>query len=241
MDANGKRLPDGEKTKLLPSGEDGVALQVTLEDEGPESTRVDKERHELRMCCLDTSMLRNKTGATGEQMVALIALFATFDLVVMTNAPPGEGLHAASALKNVLAHHSGDAWEFVILKDTTIFLRQPLSVLASINTLVFHDSRFKHQPKVKSIRVQAGRVHLSDSDSDDIADIDDMAVVDGWLEVSSSRKIESQTVPLDLQVVELGESGESGESGETGKAETAEEAETGGEHGAAIYCVKLLD
>ena len=228
-DATGKPLPDGKKTKLLPSGQDGVALEVTIEDEGAETTRIQKDVHELRIASLDTSVLRDTVGATSEQLFGIIALLATFDIVILRNGPTNEGLEAASVFKNILSHHSGDCWEIVMQKTSSIFLRQPLSVLGSIETLIFHDPRFKRQPKVKSLRISKNFVHLTDEDADDIADIDEeMKVVDGWMKVMARRKIESQILKLDLQIVELGDA----------KTEEEEEEE---EAAAAVFCIKIID
>lgn len=217
-DANGRVLPDGEKTKFLPSGTDGVALEVTLEEDGEvASTRVEKSVHELRVCKLDTLILRDKSGMTGEQLLAMIALMATFDVVLMTNSPPGEALSAASTMKNLLAHHSGDGFELILLPTTTVFLRLPLAVLKSKDEIVFYDSRFKTQEKIKCLRVDGDSVVISDGE--EAATDDSLDVHDGWLGVPTGRTVEVQRVGLEVQI--------------------AEEAEE--QNGIELFCCKLVD
>lgn len=242
LDANGKAFPDGQKTKLLPSGDDGVALQVTLEEYGDfASTRVEKERHELRICKLDTSILRDQAGATPEQLMALLALCATFDVVVMTNAPPGEGLHAASTFKNLLSHHAGDTFDFVILDCCTVFLRFPLAILKSVEYIVFHDSRFKHQERIKTLRVDKDSVFLTDGeeqtpkkadnekkddDDEDLNGVDEseeLKCIDEWFHTHTEKDAEAQRVPLELQIAE-----------DTSKNEDVGEI-------IALCCVKVFD
>jgi len=238
VDAKGRALPDGQKTKLLPSGDDGVALQVTLEEYGDfASTRVEKERHELRICKLDTSVMRDNTGGTPEQLMALLALCATFDILLMTNVPPGEGLHAASTFKNLLSHHAGDTFDFVILDGCTVFLRFPLAVLRSVEYIVFHDNRFKHQDRVKTLRVKKDCVFLIDGEEltsqkdEDLDGIDDdsaqLKCTDGWFKAPASRGVEAQRVPLELQITEA--------------AEEASKEEEDGVESIALCCVKVFD
>ena len=224
VDAKGKKLPDGQKTKLLPSGDYGVALQVTLEDDGDfASTRIEKERHELRICKLDTSVMRDKAGATPEQLMALLALCATFDIVVMTNVPPGEGLHAASTFKNLLSHHAGDTFDFVMLDGCTVFLRFPLAVLKSFDYIVFHDNRFKQQDRIKSLRVERDCVFLIDGedqtpqkyeDLDDINENVELKCTDEWFNTHPEREVEAQRVPLELQITESVEDASKEEDGD---------------------------
>lgn len=244
VDASGKALPDGERTKLLPSGTDGVALEVTLEEDGEvASTRVEKDVHELRICKLDTAILRDKCGLTGEQLLATIALMATFDVVVLVNTPPGEALAAASAMKNLLSHHSGDGFELVLLKNATVFLRLPLAVLKSTDVVVFHDSRFKTQDKIKTISVFGDVVALYDGEE---PLHDEEPVHDGWLRVSTGRAVDVQCVDLEVQIAEdvpLAEpkTGAPKAVEETAVEETAESKAKNGDTKPQLFCAKLID
>lgn len=228
-DANGRAFPDGEKTKLLPSGTDGVALEVTLEENGEiASTRTHKETHELRICKLDTAILRAKTGMTGEQLMAMIALMATFDVIVLVNTPPGEDLQAAATMKNLLSHHSGDSFDLVLLPMSNVFLRLPLAVLKATESVLFYDGRFKVQEKIKCLSVYGDDIAVSDGE--DPADKESLDVHDGWLSVPRSRTVEVQRVGLELQIVE-----EEGGEKEGGKTDNAKK------NSAELFCAKLID
>jgi hypothetical protein len=111
-------LPDGERTKLIPSGEDGVALEVTVAKEG-ESTRLFKERHELRVCSFNSLKLRTGKAGLEEQWLMLIATLATFDIVLVQEVPSEGQLKKiettrAYLLKTAFEHHSGDEWSILI-------------------------------------------------------------------------------------------------------------------------------
>ena len=254
VDATGKPLPDGIKTKLIPSGEPGIALEVTLEKEEFLSTRVEKPRHELRICRLDTSILRDRAGASPEQMIALIALCSTFDVVIMAKTPEGEGLHAASCFKNLLSHHSSDYWELVLLSGCAAFFRSPISILKSIDMVVFHDPRFKSQDRVKTLKIKNDCVVLTDGeDEEDEEDEENEEneeqgagqgakggiVHDGWFRSPAGREVETQRVRLELQVQEVGDV----------KKDRAVESETGAreEEGEdddddiSLLCLKIFD
>jgi len=79
-------LPDGDKTRLIPSGEEGVALEVTVAKQG-ESTRIFKERHELRIASFNSLKLRTGKAGLEEQWLLLIATLATFDIVLVQEVP----------------------------------------------------------------------------------------------------------------------------------------------------------
>lgn len=111
-------LPDGERTKLIPSGEDGVALEVTVAKER-ESTRLFKERHELRVCSFNSLKLRTGKAGLEDQWLMLIATLATFDVVLIQEVPSEGQLKdiettRAYLLKKAFEHHSGDEWSILL-------------------------------------------------------------------------------------------------------------------------------
>ncbi|MDA9633381.1 hypothetical protein N9S81_00415 [bacterium] len=247
-DANGRALPDGERTKLLPSGTDGIALEITLEEDGNVfSTRIEKEQHELRICKLDTSILREKAGLTSEQLVAMIALMATFDVICMTNVPPGESLSAASAMKNLLSHHSGDGFDLVLLPGksaATVFLRLPLAVLKSIDHVTFYDSRFKHQSKVKTLSVLGNNIFLADGEEPVEVDKGTSTIHDGWLHAPKACAVDVQRVGLEVQISDLSDLSDLSDVSDTPKSEGGGGGGGGegqGGNNAELFCAKMID
>ena len=164
-------LPDGDATKLIPSGTDGVALEVTIAKQG-ESTRIFKERHELRICSFNSLKLRTGKAGLETQWMLLIATLSTFD-VVLVQEVPSEGnikdvkLTRAYCLKAAFEHHSGDEWNIVLsepcgpgnLEVHVALVRHPIKILSSCTnkdaggvlldhaplSIKIRDERFKHE------------------------------------------------------------------------------------------------
>ena len=163
-------LPDGENTKLIPSGTDGVALEVTVTKEG-ESTRIFKERHELRVCSFNSLKLRTGKAGLEEQWLMLIATLSTFD-VVLVQEVPAEGQvkdvekTRANLLKKAFEHHSGDKWAIVLsepcgpgnLEVHVALVRQPIEVVSSCTNRTACGVPLDHAPltiKVKDTRFKS--------------------------------------------------------------------------------------
>lgn len=159
-------LPDGKNTKLLPSGEDGVALEVQVVQAGQTaSTRVAKERHELRVCSFNSLKLRTGKAGLEEQWLMLIATLATFD-VVLVQEVPYEGRvkdvesTRAFLLKKAFEHHSGDEWSIVLsepsgpgnLEVHVALVRHPIEVLASCTNFTANGTTLDHAPLTVKFR-----------------------------------------------------------------------------------------
>lgn len=164
-------LPDGEKTKLIPSGEEGLALEVTVSKVG-ESTRNFKERHEMRVCSFNSLKLRTGKAGLEEQWLMLIATLSTFDIVLIQEVPAEGQIKdiektRANLLKKAFEHHSGDSWTIVLsepcgpgnLEVHVALVRQPIKVVSSCTnrtacgvpldraplTIKVKDTRFKSE------------------------------------------------------------------------------------------------
>ena len=146
--AKGRTLPDGKVTKLIPSGVDGTALEVSVHDK-PRSTRRAQAEHAIRLCSFNSGKLRDgKSGAT-EQWLGLLATMSVFDVVLVQgvdaaaeptaggDAPPEGGL--SGVIKMLLEHHSGDAWELLQSavsangKRHEVFVRHPIRVVRAFD------------------------------------------------------------------------------------------------------------
>lgn len=137
-------LPDGEKTKLIPSHIDGIALEVTVA--GPkDSAKVFKEQHEIRVCSFNSLKLRLGRAGLGEHWIALYSLMATFDVVVVQELPAEARLKRqedmlANGLKCLLESNSNDPWEMVVseacgpgnLEVHVMLVRSPIKVVKSV-------------------------------------------------------------------------------------------------------------
>jgi endonuclease/exonuclease/phosphatase family metal-dependent hydrolase len=164
-------LPDGERTKLLPSGKDGLALEVTVAKQG-DSTRLFKERHELRICSFNSLKLRTGKMGLEDQWLWLLATLATEDVVLIQEVPAQQTLRdgektRAEVFKELLEHHSGDTWTMVRsepcgpgnLEVHEALVRHPIEVISYCTnrtacgvpldhaplTLKLKDARFKHE------------------------------------------------------------------------------------------------
>ena len=160
-------LPDGERTKLIPSGEDGVALEVTVSKNG-ESTRLFKERHELRICSFNSLKLRTAKAGLEEQWLMLIATLATFDIVLVQEVPSEGQLKEiektrAYLLKKAFEHHSGDEWS-IVLSDPSgpgnpevhvALVRKPVEVLSYCTNRTACGVPLDHSPL--TLKVKDGR------------------------------------------------------------------------------------
>jgi endonuclease/exonuclease/phosphatase family metal-dependent hydrolase len=160
-------LPDGDKTRLIPSGEEGVALEVTVAKQG-ESTRIFKERHELRIASFNSLKLRTGKAGLEEQWLLLIATLATFDIVLVQEVPSEPKITdvsqtRANLLKRAFEHHSGDAWSIVLsepcgpgnLEVHVALVRKPIEVVSSCTNRTACSVPLDHAPltiKVKDTR-----------------------------------------------------------------------------------------
>ena len=157
-------LPDGEKTKLIPSGKDGIALEVTVLPKG-ESTRVFKERHELRVCSFNSLKLRTGKAGLEQQWLMLIATLATFDVLLIQEVPAEGHLKdvektRANLLKKALEHHSGDDWTIVLsepsgpgpLEVHVALVRSPIEVISSCTNRIAAGVTLDHAPLTIKIR-----------------------------------------------------------------------------------------
>jgi endonuclease/exonuclease/phosphatase family metal-dependent hydrolase len=166
-DAQKHELPDGERTKLIPCGHDGVALEVTVAGVG-ESTRIFKDRHELRVCSFNSLKLRTGKAGLEEQWLMLIATLSTFD-VVMVQEVPAEGrvkdieTTRAYTLKKAFEHHSGDEWQIVLsepsgpgpLEVHVALVRSPVELISSCSNKKAGGVALDHCPL--TIKVKDGR------------------------------------------------------------------------------------
>ena len=136
-------LPDGDKTRLVPSGEEGVALEVTVAKQG-DSTRVFKQRHELRVASFNSLKLRTEKLGLEEQWLMLIATLSTFDVVIVQEVPAEMSIKnvekkRAYLLKSAFEHHSGDEWQIVLsepcgpgnLEVHVALVRKPIELVSS--------------------------------------------------------------------------------------------------------------
>ena len=137
------KLPDGDRTRLVPSGEQGVALEVTVAKQG-ESTRIFKKRHELRIVSFNSLKLRTGKAGLEEQWLMLIATLATFDVVVIQEVPAETAIKElekkrAYLLKAAFEHHSGDEWNIALsepcgpgnLEVHVALVRKPIEIIMS--------------------------------------------------------------------------------------------------------------
>lgn len=163
-------LPDGEKTKLVPSGEEGVALEITVAKQG-ESTRVFKERHEFRVVSFNSLKLRTGKVGLEEQWLMLIATLATFDVVVVQEVPAEASIKdvektRAYLLKKAFEHHSGDEWSIVLsepcgpgnLEVHVALVRKPIEIVSSCTNRTACSVPLDHAPltfKIKDSRFKA--------------------------------------------------------------------------------------
>lgn len=160
-------LPDGDKTKLIPSGEEGVALEVTVAKQG-ESTRIFKERHELRIASFNSLKLRTGKAGLEEQWLLLIATLATFDIVLVQEVPAESKIKdpkqtRAYLLKKAFEHHSGDEWSIVLSEPCgpgssevhVALVRSPIEIVSSCTNRTACSVPLDHAPltiKVKDTR-----------------------------------------------------------------------------------------
>mgnify|MGYP006099298037 CR=1 FL=1 len=152
-------LPDGEVTKLVPSGEDGIALEITIENK-PTSTRVIKERHALRIVAFNSLKLRVGKEGLAEQWIGLVATLATFDVVVLSEVPAEVKVDEAGEIKRsdvflwLLSHHSGDEWHMYDsepcgpgnLEKHVVFARTPIRVLSCLTHFNARGVTLDHAP-----------------------------------------------------------------------------------------------
>ena len=135
-------LPDGETTKLIPSGHDGVALEVTVAKPCT-STRVFKERHELRVCSFNSLKLRIGKAGLQDQWISVMSTLATFDVVLVQEVPAEASIKdvektRAYLLKSFFEHQTNDKWDIVLsdpcgpgnLEVHVALVRGPIEVLA---------------------------------------------------------------------------------------------------------------
>ena len=140
-DARGTALPDGVRTKWIPSGNDGVALEVTVAKKDEEN-RATQKQHALRVAMINSRKLRIGRLGTHEEWYALVAVLATMDVVVMQQvAGKAEAAEAADAqMAALLAHHSNSEWA-VARKDvegedadSVFFVRSPIRITNDPNS-----------------------------------------------------------------------------------------------------------
>ena len=153
-----KALPDGEKTKLIPSGEEGVALEVTVEST-PTSTRVIKERHSLHLIAFNSLKLRVGKAALADEWAALFAVFATADVISISEVPYEKNLAESNkrgaVMEQALEMHSGDSWQRHVsdpsgpgnLEVHEVFVRHPIRVVDTRTTATSSSGgSFSHAP-----------------------------------------------------------------------------------------------
>ena len=153
-----KALPDGEKTKLIPSGEEGVAFEVTIEST-PTSTRVIKERHSLHLIAFNSFKLRVGKAALADEWAALFAVFATADVILVSEVPYeknfAESNKRGAVMEKALEMHSGDSWQRHVsdpsgpgnLEVHEVFVRHPIRVVDTRTTATSSSGgSFSHAP-----------------------------------------------------------------------------------------------
>lgn len=160
LSANSNELPDGEQTKLLPSGEDGVALEVTVQPYGA-SSRVIKDRHALHIASFNSLKLRTQKVGLHDDWLGLVVTLATFDVVLVQEVPAEGAIKnvedtRAYLLKRLLDHHSGDEWQIVLseaagpgnLEVHVGLVRNPIRILAHCTHHKAGDATLDHAPLV---------------------------------------------------------------------------------------------
>lgn len=163
-------LPDGEATKLIPAGVDGVALEVTVAPPNT-STRIFKERHELHIASFNSLKLRTTKLGLEDQWLMLIATLSTFDIVLVQEVPSEGAIRdvektRAYYLKKAFEHHSGDEWTIVLsepcgpgnLEVHVALVRKPIEVIASCTNRTACGVPLDHAPltiKIKDTRFKA--------------------------------------------------------------------------------------
>lgn len=151
-------VPDGEKTKLIPSGEDGVAFEVTVEST-PTSTRVIKDRHSLHIIAFNSLKLRVGKAALADDWAALFAVFATADVLLISEVPHEKNIHESNKrgkiVEMALEMHSGDGWSRHVSEPSgpgnkeihEIFVRHPIRVVDTRTTTTSSSGgSFSHAP-----------------------------------------------------------------------------------------------
>ena len=152
-------LPDGDRTRLIPSGRDGIALEVTVLKEGEAPPKLFNERHSIRVCTFNSFKLRTNKAGLQEQWLMLIATLSTFD-IVMVQEVPSEGsikdreMTRANLLKLAFEHHSQCAWSIVLsepcgpgnLEVHVALVKAPIKVLASKTSMTAGSSSLDRAP-----------------------------------------------------------------------------------------------
>lgn len=157
-------LPDGDATRLIPSGTDGIALEVTVAAQG-QSTRVFKSRHELRICSFNSLKLRTGKAGLEEQWLWLIATLSTFDVVLVQEVPSEGAIKnvestRAYLLKTAFEHHSGDAWDIILsepcgpgnLEVHVALVRNPIVIVSSCTNTSAGGVSLDHAPLTLKVR-----------------------------------------------------------------------------------------
>ena len=151
-------VPDGEKTKLIPSGQDGLAFEVTVEST-PTSTRVINDRHSLHVICFNSLKLRVGKAALAEEWAALFAVFATADVLLISEVPYEKNLAESNKrgaiMEKALEMHSGSVWQRHVSDPSgpgneevhEVFVRHPLRVVDTRTTTTSSSGgSFSHAP-----------------------------------------------------------------------------------------------
>jgi hypothetical protein len=152
-DARGRIFPDGETTKLLPTGEPGVALElaVTEGDDLP-STRKRGAVHELRVAVIDVERMKTTVKFTAEQQLAFVATLATMDLVVLASVHGDD--EQATAFARALQHHSNDCFDYTFLPTATFIFRRLALVRDAPTEVVFVDAGFTSCSSLRNLTVR---------------------------------------------------------------------------------------
>ncbi|MDA9603580.1 hypothetical protein N9S30_00330 [bacterium] len=151
-------VPDGITTKLIPSGQDGIALEVTVEST-PTSTRVLKERHSLHIICFNSLKLRVGKAALADEWAALFAVMATADVILIQEVPFQKNLadsnKRGAVVEKALEMHSGDLWSRHASAPSgpgneevhECFVRHPIRVVDTRTTMTSSSGgSFSHAP-----------------------------------------------------------------------------------------------
>lgn len=199
-DAKGAPLPDGARTKWLPSGTDGVALEVTVA-KPEEENRVARARHALRVMLLHSHKLRTGRLGTYENWYTIAATMATMGVVVLQGvaADGGECEEAARTMQMLLEHHSNCGWAVAASHDGdvetqhVVFARHPIELLGCVTIVVY--GRVRARVSLRDPQFAAEEDRAWTIDSIDAIDADGACALAGAPTESDTHRLAIGTVP----------------------------------------------
>ena len=167
VDARGQKLPDGERTKLIPvDDKPGVALEVTLAKADEEHRVFRDDRHTFRVASFNSLKLRTGRAGLMADWYQLAAALSTCDVLAVQEVPHEGSCKSfaetrAYALKLLLEHQTNSEWTAIRseasgpgnLEVHVAFVRKPIEVVDFITHKTACGVPLEHAPLTVKIRV----------------------------------------------------------------------------------------